>query len=300
MTTTDTREGVRRRTRALLAWALLVACVAAVTLGASGAGAQDQQRDALDEATLIQGADVYTSQCALCHGAAGQGGQTPSGAQAPELRGVHVALVDLVVRTGRMPPGDPDGQTKAERRVSDTRRAALLAWMRRQLDLRGELPDVPAPGNPARGQEVYAANCAQCHGSTGGGGVAGAGAFTPVLVDREPLVIAEAIRLGPFQMPQFGEDVISDREIGDVVAFLEEVQGEPGTPIGLVELNPVFAGAFVFVISLAAVFSAMWLSGRVAMFPDAPTPDAPEQFRPELPPDRPSGSEPSREDGEQA
>lgn len=259
----------RRSLRPLLAWALLAAV--ATALLAPGAAAQDDSRARLEPDTTVLGADVYTSNCAMCHGASGQGGETPSGAEAPELRGVPMALVDLVVRTGRMPPGDPDGDSKTNRPIGDERREALLDWMGEHIGLTGELPEIrEGAGNPARGQEVYAANCAQCHGSTGGGGVAGGGAFTPVLVDREPIVIAEAVRLGPFQMPQFGEDVISDRELADTIAFLEEVQGEPGTPVGLVELNPVFAGAFVFAISLAAIFSAMWLSGRVAMFPDAP------------------------------
>ena len=262
----------RDRLRPLLAWALLAAVAAALWAGPGAAAQEDAREDGEERSpaqTQILGADVYTSQCAICHGASGQGGQTPSGATAPELRKIPVALVDLVTRTGRMPPGDPDGDSKSAHPIGDERRAALLAWMGEQFELTGSLPDLDfTRGNPARGQEVYAANCAQCHGSTGGGGVAGGGAFTPVLVDREPEVLAEAIRLGPFQMPQFGEDVISDRELRDVIAFLEEVQGEPGTPVGLVELNPVFAGAFVFAIALAAIFSAMWISGRVAMFPD--------------------------------
>ena len=265
----------RARVRALLAWALVAIIGATLWASASGAAAQDAgaEQAGADGDALLRGADVYSSQCAGCHGASGQGGQTPSGAEAPPLREVPYALVDLVTRTGRMPPGDPDGQEKSRRALPDERREALLAWMADQLELTGGLPDARLEGgNPARGQEVYAANCAQCHGSTGGGGVAGAGAFTPMLVDRDPLVIAEAIRLGPFQMPQFGEEIISDRELADVIAFLEEVRGEPGTPIGLVELNPVFAGAFVFAIALAAIFSAMWLAGRVAMFPDAEPP----------------------------
>lgn len=262
------------RVRALLAWALVALIGATLWASGTGAAAQDAPTEQADGDALLRGADVYSSQCAGCHGAAGQGGQTPSGVEAPPLREAPYALVDLVTRTGRMPPGDPDGQEKGRRALPDERREALLAWMDDQLELTGGLPDVRLEGgNPARGQEVYAANCAQCHGSTGGGGVAGGGAFTPVLVDRDPLVIAEAIRLGPFQMPQFGEEVISDRELADVIAFLEEVQGEPGTPVGLVELNPVFAGAFVFAIALAAIFSAMWLAGRVAMFPDAPPSD---------------------------
>lgn len=274
-----TRARADGRLRPLLAWALVALIGAGLWASSSGAAAQDTGRPRQGPAdrtdALLRGADVYTSQCAGCHGAAGQGGQTPSGAEAPALREVPYALVDLVTRTGRMPPADPDGDQKGPRPLAEERREALLAWMDEQLELEGGLPEVRLEGgNPARGQEVYAANCAQCHGSTGGGGVAGGGAFTPVLVDRDPLVLAEAIRLGPFQMPQFGEEVISDRELADVIAFLEEVRREPGTPIGLVELNPVFAGAFVFAIALAAIFSAMWLAGRVAMFPDAPEPGA--------------------------
>lgn len=260
--------------RALSGWLVVLAAgfgIAAIA-GASATAQPEQGETTAD----FQGADVYTSRCANCHGASGQGGTTATGVRAPRLRRVPIALVDLVVRTRRMPPGDADADTRTPNPVRGERRVALLRWMRANLDLTGELPTIEAVGgDPARGQEVYAANCQQCHGSTGAGGVAGAGAFTPGLIHRQPIVIAEATRLGPFQMPQFGEDVVSDDEIRDLVAFLDEIGAEDGTPLGIAELNPVFAAAYVFVFALAALLSAMWLSGRVAMFPDAPTPQEP-------------------------
>jgi ubiquinol-cytochrome c reductase cytochrome c subunit len=259
----------RTNLRALAGWlAVLTAGLGLAAITGGSATAQPEQGETTSD---IQGADIYTSRCANCHGASGQGGTTATGVRAPRLRRVPIALVDLVVRTRRMPPGDADADTRTPNPVRGERRVALLRWMRANLALTGELPAADLDGgDPARGQEVYAANCQQCHGSTGAGGVAGAGAFTPGLIHRQPIVIAEAIRLGPFQMPQFGEDVVSDEEIRDVVAFLDEVGAEDGTPLGIAELNPVFAAAYVFVFALAALLSAMWLSGRVAMFPDAP------------------------------
>ena len=270
----------RASMRALCGW--LVVLAAGLALAAVAAPSATAQPEPADSAVAIQGADVYTSRCANCHGASGQGGTTAAGVRAPRLRRVPVALVDLVLRTGRMPPGNANVDTRTEHPVRGAQRVALLAWMRTNLALTGDLPTVgPGDGDPARGQAVYAANCQQCHGSTGAGGVAGAGAFTPALIGRQPIVIAEAIRLGPFQMPPFGEDAVSDQEIRDVVAFLDEVGAEDGTPLGIAELNPVLAAAYVFVLALAALLSAMWLSGRVAMFPDpAPEREAPPDAEP--------------------
>ncbi len=195
-------------------------------------------------------------------------------ATAPPLAGnpdVTVPYVDLTVRVGRMPPPEGEPFDNRERRVviNDAERAALVAYMAEQFDLEGEIPD-PPPGDAARGREVYAANCAQCHGSTGAGGVAGAGAWTPSVVDRDPVAIAEATRVGPFEMPRFGPDQITDQEIGDIAAFTRFVSEEHGTPLGLVEINPVYASGFAFVFALIVLASALWIAGRPTMFPDPP------------------------------
>ena len=285
------------RGRAWAGWGLVLLLVG-VTASVLPAGAQDT-------ATIERGEALFQMHCARCHGGVGQGGEVPGGGgEAPPLAGrddVTAAYVDLTLRTGRMPPvGDPfDNRARAvtiEGEDSD----ALLAYMTERLGLEDDIPE-PVEGDPAEGLSVYAANCAHCHGSSGEGGVAGAGAYTPPLTQHDAVTIVEAIRVGPFEMPAFSPDQISDEEAAGVAAFLEVVGNDPGTPLlGLVELNPVYAGAFVALLSALLLFSLFYIAGRATWFPDArPAPgsataertlDAEEPFAAPQPP--PQGEPP--------
>lgn len=267
-----------RLTRPLLGWLVVVTgCVFAATL-AGAAGAVDAPLEP-GERQLAEA--IYANQCATCHGSDG-GGRTIPGTsdQAPPLVGnpdLTVAYLDLTLRVGRMPPPENDPYDNRARNVlyNDDQRLALVTYMAEQFDIPGEIP-APPPGDATSGREIYATNCAQCHGSTGAGGVAGAGAWTPPVIHYDGVAIAEAIRVGPFEMPRFGEEQISDQEVGDVVAFLDLVGEEQGTPLGLVELNPVYASGFAFLFAVVILFSAMWIAGRPTHFPDAPRQDDPE------------------------
>lgn len=90
----------------------------------------------------------------------------------------------------------------------------------------------------------------------------------PAVNTYDVTTIAEAIRVGPFQMPAFADDTITDEQVADVGAFLEEVQSESGTPLGLVELNPVFASGFVALLAVAMILSLFWISSKPTWFPD--------------------------------
>lgn len=269
----------RPRLLPLAAW-LCVATVAALVALASGqaAGADAGEQDPPAQAT-DRGDTLYTTHCARCHGADGLGGQSEA---APALVGMPVALVDLVLRTNRMPPAHPDGSGVGPVDWDDERRMILLAHLTEEFDLEGTLPD-PSEGQADVGREVFATHCAACHGYTADGGVAGGGAFTPRLVGLDAVTIAEAIRMGPFEMPAFAEEQISDDEVAHVAAYIDEVAHEAGTPLGLAELNPVFLAAFVGLLALAAVASCLYISGRVVMFPDqeAPAEESPDEQPPQ-------------------
>ncbi len=269
-----------RRMRPWLGWLLLVATLAA--LWAAGLVPALAAEEPLTTAERQAAGTLYANQCATCHGADGGGGTIPgTDDTAPPLAGnpqVTVSYVDLTVRVGRMPPPKNEPFDNRERHIvlTEDERRILVQYMKEQFDLEGEIP-TPPPGDAARGREVYAANCAQCHGSTGAGGVAGAGAWTPPVVDRSDVAIAEAIRVGPFEMPRFGEEQITDQEIGDVAAFMAFVGEEQGTPLGLIELNPVYASGFAFLFALVVLVSALWIAGRPTMFPDAGEAPAPAE-----------------------
>ena len=271
-----------RHMRPWLGWLLVVATLTAITaMGLVPALAADEPLTAAERQTAEI---IYANQCATCHGAGGLGAKIPGTDDvAPALAGrpdVTVPYVDLTVRVGRMPPpkNEPFDNRARTVTIDDEQRRALVAYMKEQFDLEGEVPD-PPEGDAVRGREVYAANCAQGHGSTGAGGVAGAGAWTPSVIDRDAVAVAEAIRVGPFEMPRFGEEQISDQEIGDVNAFLDFVAEEEGTPLGLVEVNPVYASGFAFLFAVVILFSALWIAGRPTMFPDADAgdPSAPSE-----------------------
>ena len=260
-----------RPTRSLLGWLTVLTGLACLFALGGAAGAADS---GLSAGERQQAEAIYANQCATCHGSDGGGGTIPGTSdEAPPLAGnpdVTVPYVDLTLRVGRMPPPENDPFDNRARTVlyDDATRAALVAYIADRFDLEGDIPD-PPDGDASRGREIYAANCAQCHGSTGAGGVAGAGAWTPPVTDYDPVTIAEAIRVGPFEMPQFGEQQITDQEIGDVAAYLEFVDDEPSTPLGLVELNPVFASGFAFLFAVVILFSALWIAGKPTHFPDS-------------------------------
>lgn len=262
-----------RRTRPVLGWLILAgALLAATAIGWVPAFAVDEP---LTPAQRQTAETLYANQCATCHGSDGTGREIPGTDElGPPLVGnpdVTVPYVDLTVRVGRMPPpaNEPFDNRARSVVISESERELLVAYLADQFDLEGEIPQPPS-GDAAAGREVYAANCAQCHGSTGAGGVAGAGAWTPPVIGADPVAVAEAIRVGPFEMPRFGDEQISEQEVGDVAAFLQLVADEQGTPLGLVEINPVYASGFAFFFALIILVSAMWIAGRPTMFPDQP------------------------------
>jgi ubiquinol-cytochrome c reductase cytochrome c subunit len=236
---------------------------------------------------LARGALIYQQQCAQCHGGDGRGGLVQgTDRRAPPVRDLELGYVDLVLRTGRMPPvGDPFDNRLRKPTVTGEEREALVTWIDAEFGLTGGIPEA-RPGDPAKGLQVYSVHCAHCHGSSGAGGVAGAGAFTPSLTGYEPVVIAEAIRVGPFEMPQFSREQVTDEEVNHIVGFLQQVEEEESTPIfGLVEINPVYASGFVALLALVMVFSLFWIGGTPAWFPD-PRPEPRDKPR-NLPPHQP-------------
>lgn len=292
--------GAASRGRAWAGWALVLLAVATAAV-VLPAGAQD---GAAPPAVVDRGEELYQVHCVACHGGAGQGGEVPGGlGAAPPLAdaGVGAAYVDLTLRTGRMPPpGDPFDNRPREVILDAEERAALVAYMVEEFGIAPNIPEV-AEGDAALGLSVYAANCAHCHGSTGAGGVAGAGAYTPALERPDPVTIVEAIRVGPFEMPAFSTDQISVQEAASVAAFLEVVEEEQGTPLlGLLELNPVYAGGFVALLSAALLLSLFFIAGRPSWFPDAkraasatPAQPDPEPDEPYAAPQLPPGGEPA-------
>jgi ubiquinol-cytochrome c reductase cytochrome c subunit len=114
----------------------------------------------------------------------------------------------------------------------------------------GEGPPVPevnvSETRVATGRELYAADCAPCHGTTGTGGAVGPGALAPSLFQASPIEVAEAMISGPGEMPLFD---LTDQERNDIVSFVVYLQQERdpgGTDIG--GIGPVPEGYVAWLV----------------------------------------------------
>lgn len=205
----------------------------------------------------VPGEEIYARTCAACHGTDGTGGTGEGVAAGPALVGVETALVDLLLRTGRMPIVSVSHGVPGPRRLTDVDRRELVGWMRERFGLDGAVPEV-GEGDVVRGGKLYAVHCAACHGSTGSGGIAGDGTLVRAVAGLDRVAVVEAIRTGPLQMPRFSSAAISDDAAADVGRFVEEGLLIPAREqVGLGELDRAMKWLLVIVLVGASVLIAV-------------------------------------------
>ncbi|MCC5949234.1 MAG: c-type cytochrome [Nitriliruptoraceae bacterium] len=229
--------------RSALATAIAVAGL--VVLSAPTAADDQDERD-----LFVRGGEVYQANCAACHGTQAEGGPGPGRLAGPAIDDTDVNFVDQTLRTGRMPYAEPSVGIRTEQ-IGDADREALVHYMVEQWDLPGQLLTV-GDGDASRGQELYVRNCAACHGAAGDGGISGARVTVPPLVGLDGIAIAQATRVGPFEMPAFDEAVISVDALDDIVAYLDLAAATPRTAAGVREVDQVSASFFAVGLGLLA------------------------------------------------
>lgn len=209
------------------------------------------------DARAERGRDLFVSRCASCHGVDGSG--TDAG---PPLRGVGAAMVDFQLRTGRMPLADPGVQPRRKPPVFTQEEIDDVVAYVTSLEPGGpEIPSVdPHAGDVALGQRLFVANCAPCHGATGNGGAVGKGALAPSLSLAGPVEIAEALVVGPGEMPVFA---FSPHETDSIVAFIDYLEHRPdrgGADIGGV--GPVPEGFVAWTLGMGALLGVALVVGH--------------------------------------
>jgi ubiquinol-cytochrome c reductase cytochrome c subunit len=263
----------RRRTLSL--GLVLVAAVALALLRGSAfagesAGAGDST-DATSGDLVEAGRQLYLTSCVSCHGVDGIGTAT-----GPSLRTAGEAAADFMLRTGRMPMAAPAPQPPSKPVVyTDNEIRQLVAYV-------GSLGDGPAiprvdvsRGRLQEGSQLFLANCAPCHNSASIGGALSFGRHAPSLQQTPALQVAEAIRIGPGQMPRFGPDVLDDQQVDDIVRYVEYLH-DPADPGGLNlgYTGPVAEGFVALLVGLSAlILITRWITRDSGS--DAPGPAKP-------------------------
>lgn len=170
------------------------------------------------------GPPVYQEQCVFCHGADGTGTN-----RGPPLVGVGAASADFYLRSGRMPLPNPGAeahrgvaQDGGELPVNDAQIRELVDYVE-SLGGGPPIPDVDlGEVDRARGGDLYRRHCAPCHNWDGKGGALMNRQNAPELHGVPPTQIAEAVRVGPGAMPEFGPETIGDEELDDLVVYAAE------------------------------------------------------------------------------
>jgi ubiquinol-cytochrome c reductase cytochrome c subunit len=229
----------------------------------AGLGPDDTAPPDPDRAQLVEaGRELYLTACVSCHGVDGVGtGYGPSLHQAGE------ASADFYLRTGRMPLASPSIQAPQKPvAYTDQQIRELVAYVATLGD-GPAIPEIdPDSADLALGGELFLANCAACHNSAGIGGALSYGQHAPSLWSVEPTQIAEAVRIGPGQMPVFGPETITDAELDAIVRYVQYLQN-PEKPGGLQlgGAGPVPEGFVAWVVGIGVlVLFIRWITRRHA------------------------------------
>lgn len=206
------------------------------------------------------GRSIYQQDCAVCHGAHGEGSY-----RGPRIDGRGTADVDFMVSTGRMPIQNPTSNIpRGKPAYTDAQIRDLVAYT--SSFLTGPL--VPSVGEASadlgEGGELYRLNCASCHQAVGAGGALAYGTTAPSLDRSTSTQVVEAMRVGPGTMPVFAPEQLDDKQAADIatyVQYLRHPENRGGWALG--HLGPVPEGLVAWALGLGSLALVIrWLGTR--------------------------------------
>lgn len=244
--------------RRVTAWMLGVGGLACLVFGTLAVTAPSTPAQRAPDPA--HGRAVFAAGCASCHGLDARG----IAGRGPSLRGVGALSMDFYLRTGRMPLAHPeDPPIRAHSVYSRPDQADMIAYVARFGG--PPIPPVdPASGSLAQGKQLFTENCAGCHQVVGQGGIVTPNAIAPSLEnDVEPIDVAEAVRIGPYVMPRFGERQLGDAEVDDLARYVQHIQDLPNDGgWGIGNLGPIPEGLVLWCVGITALLVTARLVGE--------------------------------------
>ena len=188
---------------------------------------------------------LYLQNCAGCHGSEGKGGAAIALANPVYLAVADDAVLHRATASGipgtSMPAfAQSAGGMLTSKQVDVIVSGIRTRWSKPDIFAGADPPPYssPAPGDFARGAEVYATYCSSCHGANGRGGQKASsivdGSFLALVNDQElrTIVIAGRPELGaPDWRSNIPGKSMSAQDVSDVVAWLASQRPKfPGQP----------------------------------------------------------------------
>ncbi len=206
---------------------------------------------------------MYEVSCATCHGMNAEGT-----ARGPSLIGVGAAAVDFQVSTGRMPAKTMGAQVPQKPPTLDAAQTQALAAYIASLGGGPPVPAAaqvsPAGANVGLGQQIFVAECAQCHNFSGAGGALTYGKYAPALTSATPTQIYEAMLTGPQSMPVFNDTTVTPSEKRDIIRYVTQTRSEPNPGgFSLGRVGPVTEGLVGWLAGIGVlILAAMWITAK--------------------------------------
>ncbi len=223
-----------------------------------------------DPSTIALGQSLYGEKCEACHGVGGVGGK------GPELLDAGPAAVDFFLSTGRMPLNSPSDEPMSHTPYFDKAQIAAIVAYVNSLDVAHGTPGPSVPSvTPAcsqetatcptlsEGNQLFLLNCAQCHDASGAGGLLSHGEVVPSLRAATRTQIAEAARVGPRPMPNFGPGQLSNQQVSAIADYVSYISHTPGRGgLGIADFGPVPEGFVAIVFGLGLLLVVARLIGN--------------------------------------
>lgn len=244
---------------ALLLGLVLVAALYSALTGHSAAA----QASAPSQSSTAAGQALFQANCSSCHGLDAQGTS-----QGPSLIGAGAAAVDFQMSTGRMPAKEVGAEMPRKPSTFSQQQIYEIADYVASL---GGGPSIPTAdqvsssgANTALGEQLFNANCAQCHNAGLSGGALTYGKFAPSLNLATPTQIYEAMLTGPEAMPVFADGSVTPQAKKDIIAYITQTRSEPNPGgFSLARTGPVTEGLVVWLGGLGfLIIAAMWITAK--------------------------------------
>ena len=255
----------RRRPVAGYAALLLGLVVVGLVYGAftRTGGTAQASSPAPSQSDINAGKELFDANCSSCHGLDAQGTT-----QAPSLIGSGAAAVYFQMSTGRMPAKEVGAENERKPVSFSEQEIYLIADYVASL---GGGPAIPtaeqvstAGADTAAGEQLFSANCAQCHGFAGAGGALTYGKDAPPLTESTPTQIYTAMLTGPEAMPVFSDGALSPEAKRDIIAYIVDTRVEPNAGgLSLGRTGPVTEGLVIFLGGMGfLVIIALWITAK--------------------------------------
>jgi ubiquinol-cytochrome c reductase cytochrome c subunit len=259
---------IARRRRPVAGYAALLLGLVVVSLVYGSLtradGSAQASAPAAAQQDIAQGKALFDATCSSCHGLDAQGTD-----QAPSLIGAGAAAVDFQMSTGRMPAKEVGAENGRTSPVKFTQQQIYeIADYVASLGGGPPIPDAQqvstVGADTALGEQLFSANCAQCHNAGLSGGALTYGKFAPPLTQATATQIYEAMLTGPEAMPVFSDGAISPQAKRDMIAYIIQTRTEPNPGgLSLGRAGPVTEGLVIFLGGIGfLVLISMWLTAK--------------------------------------